>query len=645
MNSSPSAPQPEADGEPYRCGTLSYTKKGLVALFVWLLWGDFCFIMMETVAPSIIPLQLKALGVSNTMMGLVLTTLPAVLNMTVCPYVSFKSDRCRSRWGRRIPFILATLPFLCLCLFALGYGDALGGLLAKVAAPVHKFTPTGATFLVIAVFYTLFQFFNMFVNSVYWYLFNDVVPARFLGRFFGLFRMTGAAAAGIYNFFLFEYAESHAREILVGTTILYAVGMGMMCLRVREGSYPPLDEHEQRTSKGLEGLAAFFRESFSHRLYLWTFLFTAMFTVIFQDILKFQVFFLREMGQSLEAIGKAKAIVGQDTLSAGLAGFVAMYLASVFVDRWHPVRVQFYWSVFMVIACLCTYSSWVWIFVKLPPEHFFRINLIGTGLVIGFFLGLGHACSLPALMRTFPKSRFGQFCSAQALLRSAIQMAAGLLVGIFFDTMIGICKPQGAEHGYRWIFAMNSLFATGMAFCATMVYREWRKLGGDEHFASPAVWEPSGREAADCFPFAGTSVKWLGVALAAMRTTILLTVPLIGGLIWWLRGQGASDSAALHLKVLLPASLLICWLWHCLERPLRKSSVLPHHGVLLIVAFTHLALLGIWITNAVVSLKSGDPHASVLFTISTLVSHVLLIAGVTLVWRVECAVTAEPGRE
>ena len=51
-----------SDGKPYHCGTLSYTKAGLFVLFAWLLWGDFCFTMMETVVPSIMPLKMKALG-------------------------------------------------------------------------------------------------------------------------------------------------------------------------------------------------------------------------------------------------------------------------------------------------------------------------------------------------------------------------------------------------------------------------------------------------------------------------------------------------------------------------------------------------------------------------------------------------------
>ena len=57
----------------YHCGTLTYTKAGLFAIFAWLLWGDFCITLMEAVVPSVLPLKLKSLGCSNWMLGLILS--------------------------------------------------------------------------------------------------------------------------------------------------------------------------------------------------------------------------------------------------------------------------------------------------------------------------------------------------------------------------------------------------------------------------------------------------------------------------------------------------------------------------------------------------------------------------------------------
>lgn len=627
--------QPVAETAPktYRCGTLTYTKGGLVALFSWLLWGDFCFTLMEAVVPSILPLKLKDLGVSNLTMGLILTTLPSVLNMTVCPYVSFKSDRCRSRWGRRIPFILVTMPFLCLCLLGLAYGDQLGVLLRAHCASFREAAPATATVLVIGVFYIAFQFFNMFVGSVYWYLFSDVVPTPFLGRFFGAFRIVGGTAGALYSYFLFKYAESNMKEIFIGATLLYAVGMGMMCFLTKEGEYPPLNNESGKGSRGLEGVKSFLKESFSCKFYLTIFVFTSLSAVI-AVVSKFNVFFYKDMGLSLDEMGKAAAIMG-------LAMLGAMYFTAIFVDRWHPLRVGVYWGVFTVIASL---GNWVWVFVTLPVKYFFWLNVMGVGLIGSFLGALGTVCFFPMCMRTFPKSRFGQFCSAQALLRSVLELVAGLASGLFFDVIKG--WSGGGDFAYRYIFAWNTAFALALAAVGISVYAQWHRLGADEHYRSPAPWSPEGSEAADVMPFAGPHYKWLNLALTLLRLTMLLSVLFLPFLMWWMHGKGAALAFRWHLAALLPASVVIWGIWVWLERSLRADigrcaagekprQGIVHHGVLMVVGINYLMALSIWIVEVVIAVNLKLEVGAIVFTAANVLTNILLIAGVALLRRVE----------
>lgn len=56
---------PHQAGKIFRVGTLTYTKAALFSLFAWLLWGDFCFILMQTAAPSVLQLNLKEMGAST----------------------------------------------------------------------------------------------------------------------------------------------------------------------------------------------------------------------------------------------------------------------------------------------------------------------------------------------------------------------------------------------------------------------------------------------------------------------------------------------------------------------------------------------------------------------------------------------------
>jgi hypothetical protein len=229
---------PDDDGKSggpklYRVGTLTYTKPALAMLFFWLLWGDFCYNLMEAVTPSLMPLKLQGLGASNTEVGLVLGSIPGLVYSILNPIVSFKSDRFRSRWGRRIPFILVTLPFLVLCLIGLAFGDRLGFWLHHhLGAAVAHASPNTVAILTIGALLVAFTFFNTFLVSTFWYLFNDVVPEHLLARFMSWFRMISLLSGALYDYCIFQYADNHSAAILVGAALLYFVGFGLMCFFV-----------------------------------------------------------------------------------------------------------------------------------------------------------------------------------------------------------------------------------------------------------------------------------------------------------------------------------------------------------------------------------------------------------------------------
>ena len=169
----------------YRCGTLTYTRLGLLNLFIWLLWGDFCFSMMETVSPSLTPLLLKMHNASNLTIGILMGSIPALLNFIINPIVSTRSDRTRSRWGRRIPYLLFTPPFTALFLILLGWSDQIGAFFYNLLWGDGG-SPATFTICLIAFFVICYQGFDLFVGSVFYYIFADVVPQQFIGRFMSL---------------------------------------------------------------------------------------------------------------------------------------------------------------------------------------------------------------------------------------------------------------------------------------------------------------------------------------------------------------------------------------------------------------------------------------------------------------------------
>jgi len=616
----------------YHCGTLTYTKMGLFVLFAWLLWGDFCFTMMEAVVPSILPLKLKALGCPNWLMGLILTTAPGILNMTVCPYVSFKSDRYRSKWGRRIPFIIWTMPFLCASLIFMGLSDDLCGMLQRNSEFLRQFTPVTITIILIAVFLIMFQFFNMFVGSVFWYLFNDVVPPQFLARFMGMFKIVGTGAGALYNFFIFQFAESHMREIFIGAALLYFIGFGMVCLMIKEGEYPPPEGESDNSGRGMEGIKTFFRESFSHKFYWFGFLSTS-FGYAAGVIVPFVIFFNREMGLSLNQIGKISAI-------SSIAMMAAMYFMSIFVDRWHPLRITVYGVVFGVLG---SFMSTVWIFVTIPGNYFFWLNL-GNVLIGTFLSALVGVALLPTAMRTFPQSRFGQFCSAQAMLGSTFIVITGILAGLFIDLVRTLCN--GSDYAYRFIFLWIIGFSVGSAIFRVMSYIEWYRLGGDKHFHPPAPWSPKGMEEMPVVPVVGPQTKWLNVSFLLYDGIMGLSVLSIPALMWWMHSKQQMFAFKWYGLAVLPLCVFGWMCWMMLKQQIRRDVAaaqdgsplrngIPHHGMLIIIGSKFLFAVGIWICQVLATVFLNMERGAIVFGIANGIINLLLIGALYLMCRIE----------
>jgi MFS family permease len=457
----------------YPVGTLSYTKRGLIVLFAWMLWGDFCFTLMEAVVPSILPIKLKALGASNTTMALIMSTLPGILNATICPWVSFWSDRYRSRWGRRIPFILFTLPFLTMFLILLGFSQQIGTWVHTLAfAKSGMFSATTVTVCIIGVFTVGFNFFNMFVNSVYWYFFNDVVPQQYIGQFLGLFRVVGGLAGSLYSIFIFKYAESHMTLIYVGIALLYFVGFGVMCLRVKEGDYPPPPEYVDGRKGFWAGMKTFCVECFSLRFYWFMFGMTT-FSAIGGSAGFMNIFWFRDVGMTLEQVGWVSGV-------AGVIGLCLTYPAGFVADKYHPLRVLLTMKLIGVVV----YPLYLaFLLFNMPPQtafhYYFAISLVNLPAGI-----LYSASAFPTEMRIFPKERFGQFCSAQAMIRSIGVIFGGIMAGVVFDLIKNYYG--GSDFAYRWIPAWTLSFEVLSFLCLVNVYRGWKRYGGLANYSPPS---------------------------------------------------------------------------------------------------------------------------------------------------------------
>ncbi len=628
-------PLPPSKIKTYHCGTLTYTKAGLLAIFAWLLWGDFCYTIMESVVPTVVPINLKGLACPNWLMGLIMTTVPGILNMTVCPAVSFKSDRHRGKWGRRIPFIIWTLPFLCVSLVLLGCSHDISSWLQAHMTFLQQFAPATVTIALIGLFIAAFQFFNMFVASVFNCLLNDVVPAPHMGRFIGSFRIVGNLASALYSYFVYQYAGTNMREILIGAALLYFVGFTVLCVMVKEGGYPPVEGEEVGASRGFRGVKTYLKESFCHKWY-WVFFGWNTISAITAGVGIFDVFFYQEMGLSLDDIGKLGAI-------GGIAGMAAMYLASVFVDRWHPMRVRVYVSIFLAFA---GFSNWVWIFVTLPGRYFFWLSM-GSAVIGCLFVSLTIVSGAPLQMRIFPKSRYGQFCSAQAMIRAILSLMSGVVAGLFIDGIVWLLRNSncGPNFCYRFTFLWSGLFTAITGLFAIWVYVYWHRLGAAQYQA-PAPWNPNKIEAQEIVPTVGPQSRWLSLSLRFFDAIMWLSVLALLPMMWWMHQRGATIALRAYTTLVLPGLVGVWIAWKFLERGIRRDMArslrneplqngIPHHGVLLVVSIQYLLALGLWVAQVIVTVRLNMEWECIVIGMSAVVANLLLIAAIWVIWRME----------
>ena len=457
-----------------KVGTLSYTKIGLVTLFAYLLWGDFCWSLMETVMPSVMPLKFHAIGSSNWVMGLIMTTIPSLMTTVLNPVVSFRSDRLRSKWGRRIPFLIGVTPFLVVFLILLGFEE-------PISRWVHhallggRYSDGMVGIWVIGVLMVGFQFFNLFTQSVFYYLFNDVVPHAFLARFVALFRIAGGAAGILYSWFLFKYAESYMGEIFLGAGLLFLVGYTMMCWKVKEGEYPPPPPYLDNEHGFVASIKTYAVECYSHRFYWFLFLGNSCQALTWVSGTFGLLLATKYMGFSLEFLGKLGA-------ATGIISLILTYPGGMLADRFHPLRVILVANTInLLLAPIGLMFVFVWRhqMTLLQAEHM-QIVLSLIGLPLGVVSG---ACELPMLMKLFPQERFGQFCSANALVRGLAMAIGGIGCGAFLDFMKHF-NPD-PDYCYRFVSYWNLTAIFGYLFFLCLVRRGWLRLGGLASYQPP----------------------------------------------------------------------------------------------------------------------------------------------------------------
>lgn len=435
-----SALPPATRTDVWVAGTLRYTKPGLFVLFFWLLWNDLCLMLMEKVAP-LTPLLLKDHGASNAQIAFFTSTLGLAINIWFNPLISTCSDRYRSPYGRRRPFLFFAAPGSALMLCLIPFGPDIAKFLGLSSV-------TGIV-ITIGICYLFYSVFNDVILALFTYYFWDVVPEEMLGRFTALMKVISTIAGFVWNYFFFGLAEHHMKGIFIGFAAFFLTVYLFTLWRVKEGEYPPPDE--QMRGKGfLWSIRTYFVECYSEPYYLWFYGANIFFQMQnLSGIYKF--FYVKDtLALSLDTIGKMSAF-------PSLIIVVFAYPLGVLVDRMKPARLAapslVIWSLLNVTAFFFLRGKWSMLFCD------------GAIAITTFFFGISYSV---LNVEIFPKEKRGQLCSANSATYQIVMMLLAVPMGMLFDHL------HNYSYGYLWSAGCNII----AALMFLKVYFNWKRVSG-----------------------------------------------------------------------------------------------------------------------------------------------------------------------
>jgi hypothetical protein len=272
-------------------------------------------------------------------------------------------------------------------------------------------------------------------------------------------------------------------------------------------------------------------------------------------------------------------------LSMGVAA-----LGAVFVDRWHPVRVNFYAKIFALLTPLIGLK---WLFFSPSPANFYWVFLVDEIilLTVNYVNGIS---AMPKLMRTLPKSRFGQFCSAGAMFRSILVLIMGLVLGALID--LGRKMLGGGEFIYRFIWVWRTLWAVLGTVSLYLMYREWKKLGGTTSYRAPAPWSEAKYEVLENSEVVEAAAKPVKIGVLMWDITVLIYLAGAAFFVWFFRG--VSGGIMDFIVWTVPGAVILAVLYGRLRmkimNPVKRGDMpkVPHHGLLILTAAQQLLIVG-----------------------------------------------------
>lgn len=423
---------------------------GLPALFFFLLVGDLAWSLKERAMPDLFKFQLREFSQDATLLNVLFGALPSAIAMFIGPLVGAWSDRTRTRFGRRIPFLLACAPLVSASMVGLAFSEPIGEALWRWAGAGAGLR---GHYIVacMCLCWTLYEIFTVLANALFVALVNDTVPQRILGRFFGMFRIVSLGVGAAFFYFVFgNELPAVARPVMLAIAAAYLLGFLALCKGVKEPRYPPPTQAQKASLlvlRGDDGTPPWF--------YLLLFVTLAVATIC---VLPVNINSYNAIGQ----FGVDRTEYGRAVAAAYSISIVLALPVGWLADRFHPLRVGF---AALGLYALSMLGAWEFVDGRLS----FLVWFVVHSVLAGTFL-TGTAALLPLLL---PRARF----SSLAALSASI---TGLLT-VFFTLEMGVLLDANGRDFHVIFLVAGLLAALGAAlWLVLLVLHRRRSVAGNQ---------------------------------------------------------------------------------------------------------------------------------------------------------------------
>jgi len=444
----------------YRTPNLTYTKSGLLFLSFWLLWGDFAFNFFEAVFGRFLPIYLKDLQASNTLIGVMGGSFAGLVNILFLPGISRWSDDLRTSLGRRIPLLYGITPLTVGAVVAVGFAPEIGDWIFQHTSAFlpSSVTKVGMVLGLMCVLTVSFHFFNMVLVNAYNWLIRDVVPLVVMARFLAWFSIVGTVSGTLFLWFVFPHLMTHRKEIFLGVGVFYLLAFFLMCYKVKEGKYPPPTPLADRPGV-LKTFVVYFRECWQVPLYRYFFLVALLVSAALNCAGNFVTLFVSEtLGVDMEKMGHIFAW----TMVVSL---VCLYPIGWLCDRISPMHVAL-----ASIICMCLAT------ILAPLLIYSQTGYLVYSLAFSFPSTAWYLGQRATSMKLFPAEKFGQFSGGLNVFSCGALIIGNILIGILMDL---------SHSNYRVAFFWTAALSACAVWPMILVIRNWKLHGGHHNYVAP----------------------------------------------------------------------------------------------------------------------------------------------------------------